>query len=275
MATVELAHEAPLDKGLKTGALGFVSSVVIGVTSTAPGYSLGAGLPRRGVPDQERRRRPQRPRQGRLGLPVEQAPDHRRAHVGLRSTQTTILPTARTTLSMAAHGALPRYFARIHPRFRTLGPSTLWMGALSIAWYVGLTIASENILTDSIDALGLMIAFYYDLTGFACAWYYRRHLLDSARNFLLVGVVPVAGRGILTWLFVKSIIDLSNPANTSTGSDSAGLGAPIWIAIGSLILGLVIIALQWKASPAFFRRRPETGDPSVFADAAAAPSLVN
>ncbi|MGZ4383652.1 MAG: amino acid transporter, partial [Gaiellaceae bacterium] len=31
-------------KGLKTNALGFVSSVVIGVASTAPGYSLAASL---------------------------------------------------------------------------------------------------------------------------------------------------------------------------------------------------------------------------------------
>ena len=35
---------APGDKGLKTGALGFVSNVVIGVASTAPGYSLAASL---------------------------------------------------------------------------------------------------------------------------------------------------------------------------------------------------------------------------------------
>jgi hypothetical protein len=34
----------PLEKGLKTGALGFISSVVIGVASTAPGYSLAASL---------------------------------------------------------------------------------------------------------------------------------------------------------------------------------------------------------------------------------------
>jgi len=32
------------DKGLKSGALGFVASVVIGVASTAPGYSLAASL---------------------------------------------------------------------------------------------------------------------------------------------------------------------------------------------------------------------------------------
>ncbi len=34
----------PRDKGLKTGALGLVSSVVIGVASTAPAYSLAATL---------------------------------------------------------------------------------------------------------------------------------------------------------------------------------------------------------------------------------------
>ena len=37
-------HEAPGEKGLKASALGFMSSVVIGVASTAPGYSLAATL---------------------------------------------------------------------------------------------------------------------------------------------------------------------------------------------------------------------------------------
>ena len=42
---VDVQHSAaPGDKGLKTGALGFMSSVVIGVASTAPGYSLAASL---------------------------------------------------------------------------------------------------------------------------------------------------------------------------------------------------------------------------------------
>ena len=38
------AGSAPGDKGLKAVALGFVSNVVIGVASTAPGYSLAASL---------------------------------------------------------------------------------------------------------------------------------------------------------------------------------------------------------------------------------------
>ena len=39
-----LAQEDAGDKGLKGGALGFVSSVVVGVASTAPAYSLAATL---------------------------------------------------------------------------------------------------------------------------------------------------------------------------------------------------------------------------------------
>ena len=34
----------PDSKGLKTGALGLVSSIVVGVASTAPAYSLAASL---------------------------------------------------------------------------------------------------------------------------------------------------------------------------------------------------------------------------------------
>ena len=45
------------------------------------------------------------------------------------STQTTILPTARTTLSMAAYKAIPKSFARIHPRFLTPTVSTVWSWA--------------------------------------------------------------------------------------------------------------------------------------------------
>ncbi len=52
------------------------------------------------------------------------------------STQTTILPTARTSLSMGAYKAIPASFAKYHPRFLTPTVSTLVMGAISIVLYV-------------------------------------------------------------------------------------------------------------------------------------------
>ena len=85
------------------------------------------------------------------------------------STQTTILPTARTTLAMAAYRALPRVFGNIHPRYRTPSVSTWAMGIVSVAFYGGLVWLSEDALGDLIASMGLLIAFYYGLTGFPAA----------------------------------------------------------------------------------------------------------
>ncbi len=100
------------------------------------------------------------------------------------STQTTILPTARTTLSMAAYKSIPDAFGKVHKRFLTPTTSTVAMGAVSIALYVAMNYLSNgsSVIGDSVSALGAMIAFYYGLTGFACVWYYRKSLTESART---------------------------------------------------------------------------------------------
>ncbi len=178
------------------------------------------------------------------------------------STQTTILPTARTTLSMSRSGALPAGLGVVHPRYMTPHVATILFGALSIAWYVGLTLVSENILFDSIAALGLMIAFYYGLTGFACALYYRREARKSVKGLLFAVVAPALGGVILTWVLVKSIIELSDPANSESGNSWLGVGPPLVIGIGFMVLGAVLMVVWSRQERAFFRRRAE-----VFASA--------
>jgi amino acid transporter len=172
------------------------------------------------------------------------------------STQTTILPTARTTLSMARAGAMPAGLGVVHPRSMTPHVATLLFGALSIVWYVGLTLVSQNILLDSIAALGLMIAFYYGLTGLACALYYRREARGSLKGLLFAVVAPAVGGVILTWVLVTSIIDLSDPANSESGS-WLGLGPPLVIGIGFMLLGVVLMLAWSRGNPAFFRQRRE------------------
>ncbi len=75
------------------------------------------------------------------------------------------------------------------------------------------------------------------------------------------------GSAVLVWLFVKSIVDLSKAENAYSGT-LLGVGTPIWIGIGGLALGLVLMLLQWRVSPGFFRLHLETGDPHVFAEPA-------
>lgn len=173
------------------------------------------------------------------------------------STQTTILPAARTSLSMARAHAMPGSLGKIHPRYLTPHISTLWMGGLSILWYVSLTLVSEDILFDSLAALGLMISFYIGISGFACAIYYRRELLRSVKNFFFVGVGPTLGGVILFYLLVKNGIELADPANSESGNSWFGVGPPLLIATFFMVLGVLLMVVQWRKVPEFFKRRPE------------------
>ena len=113
---------------------------------------------------------------------------------GLSSTQTTILPTARGTLSMAVYEAIPKRFASVHPRYMTPAFGTIVMGCSALFFYLVLTFLSENALADSIASLGLAVAFYYGITAFACVWYFRRTLFESATKLLLPRPVSVHRR---------------------------------------------------------------------------------
>jgi amino acid transporter len=181
----------------------------------------------------------------------------------LASTQTTIIPASRTALSMARRQALPHFFAHIHPRFRTPDVSTWWVAAVAIAWYLVVNQISENALFDSLTALSLLIAFYYALTGLACAVYYRRHLTESLHNFLLIGVGPLVGAGLLAWLLVESIGYMSDPENSYSGTSWFGLGPPLVIGIGISLVGVLIMCFWRLWSGAFWAERRGVVDPSL------------
>src|SRR4051794_29873023 len=166
------------------------------------------------------------------------------------STQTTILPTARTSLSMGAYRAIPQMFARIHPKYLSPSVSTVWMGALSIAFYVGLTLVSDNVLQDSILAVGIMIAFYYGMTGFACAWEFR-HDLHTGRDVVMRLVFPLLGGLLLLGVFIEACIQYADPDYGYTVI--FGVGGVFVIGIGTLLLGAVLMFVYNAIAPAFFR----------------------
>jgi amino acid transporter len=179
------------------------------------------------------------------------------------STQTTILPTARTTLSMARFKAIPEAFGRIHPRYLTPTTSTIAMGVVSAIWTI-LVLAlnpAQNVLGDSITALGFGICFYYGLTAFACVVFFRREIFKSARNFFFVGLVPLLGGLMLLGIFIKALTHYSlhkeAGALVNYAKPIAGIEVPITIGIGSLLLGVVVMLIAWPNYREFFARKPE------------------
>lgn len=177
------------------------------------------------------------------------------------STQTTILPTARTTLSMAFFKAIPSAFGRIHKRFLTPTVSTVTMGAASIALYVGMNYLSNGsaVIGDSVSALGIWIAFYYGLTGLSCVWYYRSTLGESARNLWLRGIVPGAGWLMLWFAMGWAFWYYWSP--TRSGSYTMWvmpvthwhIGGVFVLDISGVILGIILMSVYSQLRPAFFR----------------------
>ncbi len=179
------------------------------------------------------------------------------------STQTTILPTARCSLSMARWRAIPSVFGKTHPRYHTPWVSTVTMAGASAALYVVMELSSHNVLADSITAIGFLIAFYYGFTGLACVVYYRHAVLRSLKGFVLAGVLPLLGSAALCLVFVQAYIDYSKPGS-GYSKPLFGIQIPIVLGIGSLLLGAVLTAIMWATDRGgYFRHRLETAPPDA------------
>ena len=153
------------------------------------------------------------------------------------ATQTTILPAARTALSMGRKKAIPPYFAEVHHEHQTPGHSTIIFGICSVIWFVAVNLWSSNVLADSLTACGFLVCFYYSFSGFAAVWYYRRYLFRSAKNFVLLCLLPLIGAVSLLGVFVKAFQYYSDPANVN--ESVWGIGLPLVIGVGALLLGVI------------------------------------
>ncbi len=168
------------------------------------------------------------------------------------SLQSTFVSPARTLLAMGHYGALPKRFAAVHPRFFTPGFATLASAVVASVFYAVMRFVSENVLWDTITALGMMICFYYGLTAFACVWYFRRQWFDSARSFFFTFLFPLVGGVVLGVLFVTTLVDSMDPEYGS-GSNVFGVGLVFVLGVTVILLGVAVMIWQSVVRPDFFR----------------------
>lgn len=175
------------------------------------------------------------------------------------SLQSTAVGPARTLLAMGYYGALPKKFAQVSPRFFTPGFATIVSAIVASVFYAVMRLVSENVLTDTILSLGMMICFYYGLTAFACVWYFRRQWFDSLRSFFFTFLFPLVGGGILAVLFVTTLVDSMDPAYGS-GSSVGGVGLVFVLGVGIIVIGIAIMIWQAIRRPEFFRGETLSAD---------------
>ncbi|HLN16241.1 MAG TPA: APC family permease [Acidimicrobiales bacterium] len=176
------------------------------------------------------------------------------------STQTTILPNARTTLSMSVYKGLPEVFGRVHRRFLTPSVSTVVFGVAALAEYLIFNYASKSgyLIPDAVTALGVMIAFYYGMTGIACIVYYWKSLRDDARTLWMRGILPGVGGAIMWAILVYSLYEDWKPSSSFTMWQMGfpphwKIGGVFIIAVGALLVGLVLMFIYGAIRPPFFR----------------------
>jgi amino acid transporter len=173
---------------------------------------------------------------------------------------------------MGVYRALPQSFATVHPRFLTPTTSTLTIGGLGIAIFVGLSVLGENVYGDVLLALGLQISVYYGLTALACVWYFRRDIARGGRDLWFKGVFPLIGGLMLAFAFVWSAIDMWQPDYGFLGGWTVpGLGIEVGsvfvLGVGSIMLGLPVMFLVSRLSEQkpFFRGESLHADTPVLA----------
>ncbi|MGB8858543.1 MAG: APC family permease [Ilumatobacteraceae bacterium] len=178
------------------------------------------------------------------------------------SCQTTILPATRTMLSMGSHGAAPAKLARIDTKRLTPDYSSWLFGGVSIVWYLLLVVISHNSSTDaytaSIAAVGMAIAVYYGLSGVSCILYFRKWILRSPKNFVMIGLLPGFGGVVLIYVFCKTVWD-ARSADYGYGT-LFGVGTVLVIGTLLLVLGIPLMLLCSVKYPKFFSYRPDPAE---------------
>ena len=125
----------------------------------------------------------------------------------IATTGTAIVLTARIVYGMASYRTLPVFLANVSRRFRTPAPASVVVGVLilGLTWVYLLTTSVQAAFNDVIAVAGLLFTMLYILTALACVIYYRRLVLSGARDFVVLGLLPLAAAGFLGWVLVKSV----------------------------------------------------------------------
>ncbi|MFV0433922.1 MAG: APC family permease [Leucobacter sp.] len=171
----------------------------------------------------------------------------------MASINSTAISPARTLLAMSHYKAVPPSMSKIHPKYKSPYVALLWSSIVASVFYAIMRFISEDVLWDTITALGMMVCFYYGITALASPWYFRKTAPRQGAGAILMQIVfPLVGGILLLIVFVKTTIDAMDPS-AGSGSNIAGVGLVGILGTAMLVVGIILMLLQARKHPAFFR----------------------
>ena len=145
--------------------------------------------------------------------------------------ETSILQFTRTLFSMSRDHVLHPRYGRLHPVYRTPWVATLLITALGLALLLGSSSLDgiKTVINASVNAVGFQVAFYYGLTGLACAWYFRTEALTGIGKFVFLLAWPLLGVGFCFGIAIYSLPNFDLTTNLlGAGSIAIGIVPYLW-----------------------------------------------
>jgi amino acid transporter len=166
----------------------------------------------------------------------------------IAATGTSIVLTARIIYGMASYRTLPEFLANVSRRFSTPVAASILSGLLVIVITVVYLLATsvQSAFDDVVGLSGQLFAAFYILTALATIVYYRRRVVSSAWNALVLGLLPIAAAGFLVWVLVKFL----------QGANVASL----WSVLGIVAVGIVLMLVARLILRSSFFEIPRESD---------------
>lgn len=158
----------------------------------------------------------------------------------IATLETTMLQFSRTLFAMGRDGALPRAFGEVEAK--TQAPVramfVLMAVGLGLIWSSSLMPSVSAIVSSSVSAVGVQVAYYYGLAGLVAAWVFRTSYRESIGRWLMLCLYPALSGLLLIGLGLYAITTFSLVTTV--------------VGIGGFAIGIL-----------FFRTRPYGETPAV------------
>lgn len=140
--------------------------------------------------------------------------------------EASVLQFVKTLFAMSKEGALHTRYLGIYKRWNSpwVALLTIWAASTTLFLLSAHSHTAGYIIRASINAICLQVAFYYSLTGFACAWHYRTHIYS---------IVDILGK--ILWPLLSSIFLIIIAFLSLKTLDTPTIA----IGFGSLLFGIV------------------------------------
>lgn len=147
--------------------------------------------------------------------------------------ETTMMQFTRTMFAKGRDGALHARYSKLHPTWNTPWVATffIWILGLSFLFSSSYFPTVNLIIKDSLNAIGFQVAFYYSLTGFACAWYYRA-MWKNMNELLIYIIWPVSSSLFLVYIAFFSIHTFDLITNI--------------VGLGGIVIGIIPLLLNYR-----------------------------